>query len=84
MDVIEHMYHHEFISLLQSLKEILKQTGRIYIQTPNGLRYMGHVEKKDGGSINIPEMNGNWQHVAEKSMGYLKKHCLKMDITSKY
>ena len=73
MDVVEHLYHQEFVSMLQGVREIMKASGRLYIQTPNGFRYMGTVKKRDDGSLNIPEMNGNWQHVAEKSMGYLKK-----------
>ena len=48
-------------------------SGRIIIQTPNGLRYIGTVKRLADGTVSVPEMNGNWQHVAEKSMGYLKK-----------
>ena len=73
MDVVEHLYHHEFVRLLEAAREILKPSGRLYIQTPNGLRYMGKVDRLDDGTISVPEMNGNWQHVAEKTMGYLKK-----------
>jgi len=73
MDVVEHLYHHEFVRLLEATREILKPSGRLYIQTPNGLRYMCKIHRLDDGTWSIPEMNGNWQHVAEKTMGYLKK-----------
>ncbi|OGB98532.1 hypothetical protein A2V82_02365 [candidate division KSB1 bacterium RBG_16_48_16] len=73
MDIVEHLYHNELVAVLKEIKNILKPGGRIYIQTPNGMRYMGKLERLPDNKINIPEMNGNWQHVAEKSMGYLKK-----------
>jgi len=73
MDVVEHLYAQEFICLLNAARDILKSSGKLYIQTPNGLRYMCKVNRLQDGTVSIPEMNGNWQHVAEKTMGYLKK-----------
>lgn len=45
MDVVEHFYHGEFVELLKELRKILKPSGRLYVQTPNGLRYAGKLCK---------------------------------------
>ncbi len=84
LNVLEHLYPYESISLLREIRRLLnREKGRVYIETPNGLRVSKKLKRKEDGSINIPEFEGNWQHLNEMSLGYLIKIMVKAGLGCK-
>ena len=72
-DLVEHLYNDEFDGLLKTVMSMLNVNGRFYIQTPNGIRYLGKV-MNDEGEIIVKEFLGKfYPHVSERSIGYYKR-----------
>ena len=73
IDLVEHLYNAEFDNLFDTVMDMLNDGGRFYIQTPNGVRYLGQVVDEEGNIIQNEFLGKISPHVSERSVGYYKK-----------
>lgn len=72
-DLVEHLYNDEFDKLFETAMSMLNDGGRLYIQTPCGLRFITRVTDNEGNIIRPEFLGKGFPHVSEKSIGYFRK-----------